>query len=947
MKPLKYWLDCYLEEDGLKPENVGPISVDRDIFAVERVITDEILGTVDKLPLVMNITSIDFETWNEYEAPADTASLNTIGDHAFYLNTKLKNLHMPKSIRTIKDYAFASVNLADVTFESGDTRDRNQYRMRLEYVVFPNGSALTTLGKHAFSQNVVEQMFFVSQTISPTIDSTAFTYNNVAGTSANAIYVPNSSAQNSFKAAASSNLAKRIYYAWNGSFTYSGALTPELYGAGTESVPFDIFHANQLAYMSDYVNGSKTNYSGKYFKLRSNISFPTTDIGYFVTSLDAVTSGNKYSNMTSGNNINWRPIGVSNSFMGHLDGNNMAIVDLQLQDAVTTAGMFYSGDAYNVQGLFGHIHAGSVKNLSFNNVRVNTSQAYTGVLAACAACSIDKIIVNDNASYNIVSSGTWLGGVVSGQVCSGLSTALTITNCDFKESIASSTTFTGGIVGAIPTTSTATTIKTCTTADNYNINSGKNSTASYIGGIIGYTCNKVTVNDVTNSSNVKAERGSGPGAGGIIGYYDGGTITSTINHGDIQTTSGYTGGYIGYANSSFDGSGGLIKTGVTYTEFTLTNNSNAYYIGGVIGGCTDSISINNVTMRGKFKASGGEYVGGIVSFKNSTFSLKGNVNEATITTTNSKYVGGIIGCLYSGSVAATYTNKNSGNITTSSATATGGIMGFLGTGYEFHSSSGGTTNSGTIKGGNNVGGICGKTGPINSNYGLQDASYLSNSGAVSGSNYVGGIFGWCDYGKRLNYLTNTGNITATGRVGGCIGHLDTSWDINIRNCSNSGSVTTTTNYSAYAGGIVGWKRNTNGANHCYIQYSSNSGSIYGRVAGGLMGCFVNARHQNVWNNQNSYIELGSHYNHVVGCTNTGYVSGTYPGGMIGNGTVTFEGGSNSQGYWVGFSYGYEGYSFVWFGGSFPWIHGGYVEDAWVRTFYSVHTTTGYEPFIDP
>lgn len=947
MKPLKYWLDCYLEEDGLKPENVGPISVDAGLFS-ERAITDEILGTVDKLPLVMNITGIDFETWNEYEAPADTASLNTIGDHAFYLNTKLKNLHMPKSIRTIKDYAFASVNLGDVTFKEDDTRDRNQYRMRLEYVVFPNGSALTTLGKHAFSQNVVEQMFFVSQTTSPTIDSTAFTYNNVEGTSANAIYVPNASAQNSFKAAASSNLDSRIYRAWNGSFTYSGALTPELYGKGTESVPFDIFHANQLAYMSDYVNGGKSNYSGKYFKLRSNISFPTSNTGYYVTTLTAVTSGNKYSNMTSDSNINWRPIGAANSFMGHLDGNNKAIVDLQLQAAVTKAGMFYSGASYEVQGLFGHIHAGSVKNLSFNNVRVNTSQKYTGVLAACAACTIDKIVVNDNASYNIISSGSWLGGIISGQVCSGLSTALTITNCDLKESIASSTLYAGGIVGVIPSSSTTTTIKTCTTADNYNINSGKSSNPSYVGGIIGSTSNKVTVNDVTNNSNVRAERGSNPGAGGIVGYYDGGTITSTINHGDIRTTSGYTGGYIGYANSSFNGSGGLIKTGVTYTEFTLTNNSNAYYIGGVIGGCTDSISINNVTMRGKFKASGGEYVGGIVSFKSSTFSLKGNVNEATITATNSKYVGGIIGCLLTGGVVSTYTNVNKGNVTATGAEATGGIMGFLGSGYEFHSSSGGTTNSGKIVGKNNVGGICGKTGPYNGSYGLQDASYLTNNGEVVGEQNVGGIFGYCDYGKRLNVLQNSGKITGTEDVGGCIGQLDTSWDVNITNCSNSGAITTSYNAGSYVGGIIGWKRNTNGANHCYIQNSTNSGRIEGRVAGGLMGCFVNAYHQNVWNNQSSYIDLGSEFCHVVSCRNTGTVVGSYPGGMIGNGTITFEGScSNNQTYWVGFSYRYESYYYVWFGGSFPWVHDNTIYETWVRPEYSTYYIHSSNPYISP
>ena len=81
---------------------------------------------------------------------------------------------------------------------------------------------------------------------------------------------------------------------WNGS---SDIWTK---GAGTEASPYLIESAEQLAFISDMVNGGVTTYENTYFKLMTNIDL---------------------------NNLTWIPIGssVTNCFKGYFDGNDKTI----------------------------------------------------------------------------------------------------------------------------------------------------------------------------------------------------------------------------------------------------------------------------------------------------------------------------------------------------------------------------------------------------------------------------------------------------------------------------------------------------------------------------------------------------------------------------------------------------------------------------------------------
>lgn len=71
-------------------------------------------------------------------------------------------------------------------------------------------------------------------------------------------------------------------------------------GAGTESSPYLIESAQQLAFIASMVNGGVTTYENTYFKLMTNIDL---------------------------NNLTWVPIGESETkcFKGHFDGNNKTI----------------------------------------------------------------------------------------------------------------------------------------------------------------------------------------------------------------------------------------------------------------------------------------------------------------------------------------------------------------------------------------------------------------------------------------------------------------------------------------------------------------------------------------------------------------------------------------------------------------------------------------------
>ena len=114
-------------------------------------------------------------------------------------------------------------------------------------------------------------------------------------------------------------------------------------GAGTVDNPYKISTGAELAWLAAQVNAG-TSYSGKYFKLTSDIRLNTDDVP------------------TSGDSLNsWKPIGdKSNHFQGTFDGDGHTISGLYI-DFTGTYKSKKAGKVY--QGLFGYVEGGTVQNL--------------------------------------------------------------------------------------------------------------------------------------------------------------------------------------------------------------------------------------------------------------------------------------------------------------------------------------------------------------------------------------------------------------------------------------------------------------------------------------------------------------------------------------------------------------------------------------------------------
>ena len=168
---------------------------------------------------------------------------------------------------------------------------------------------------------------------------------------------------------------------WNGS---SDIWTK---GAGTEASPYLIESAEQLAFISDMVNGGVTTYENTYFKLMTNIDL---------------------------NNLTWVPIGDSKekAFKGNFDGNNFWIL------------------GNNQRPLFGYCLNSTLWRINVELKGLVTT-ANRSVFEHCS--SHGTMAMTDSAYYcsftkchsNIKTSGRWndIGGIAN------VATQCTLINC--------------------------------------------------------------------------------------------------------------------------------------------------------------------------------------------------------------------------------------------------------------------------------------------------------------------------------------------------------------------------------------------------------------------------------------------------------------------------------------------------------------------------------------
>ena len=231
-------------------------------------------------------------------------------------------------------------------------------------------------------------------------------------------------------------------------------------GKGTEAEPFVLKTADHLAWFRDCVNECNTLVCAK--------------IADDVKEIDMSTVCHKADAEKQVAELSWTPIGnfASNKYQGTFDGNGKTISNL------------YINATSEFAGFFGYLAGGNIKNITFDNAKVNsTGNYYTGILAGYAgSCIFENIKTLGNCSVEGEDITGGIAGIAEGN----------ISNCE-----------------------------------NHAEVKGMGS----LGGILGMYYG--SDNSITSCANYGAVTGTYRQVGGMVGYFDSGTIQNSANYGDI------------------------------------------------------------------------------------------------------------------------------------------------------------------------------------------------------------------------------------------------------------------------------------------------------------------------------------------------------------------------------------------------------------------------------
>ena len=229
-------------------------------------------------------------------------------------------------------------------------------------------------------------------------------------------------------------------------------------GKGTEAEPFVLKTADHLAWFRDFVNEGNIKACAK--------------IADDVKEIDMSTVCHKADTEKQVAELSWTPIGnFDNMYQGTFDGNGKTISNLYINATSAFA------------GFFGHLAGGNIKNITFDNAKVNTGNYYTGILAGYAgSCIFENIKTLGNCSVEGKDITGGIAGIAVGN----------ISNCENHAEVKGTGSL-GGILGM------------------------------YYG----------SDNSITSCANYGAVTGTYRQVGGMVGYFDSGTIQNSANYGDI------------------------------------------------------------------------------------------------------------------------------------------------------------------------------------------------------------------------------------------------------------------------------------------------------------------------------------------------------------------------------------------------------------------------------
>ena len=309
-----------------------------------------------------------------------------------------------------------------------------------------------------------------------------------------------------------------------------GELPTGMTGKGTEVEPFVLKTADHLAWFRDFVNEGNMKACAK--------------IADDVKVIDMSTVCHKADAEKQVAELSWTPIGnsASNKYQGTFDGNGKTISNLYIINA-----------ASGYVGFFGYAEKGSIKNITFNNAKVNSTATCTGILAGFEElCIIENIKTLANCSVEGKNHVGGIAGRASGD----------FGNCE-----------------------------------NHAMVNG----ANFVGGIVGDYWQ--SVKSIISCANYGVVTGTGNSVGGIAGYFDSGTIQNCANYGDI-TGADIVGnligdGYICNLNNVL-GTGNVTATSADRAGLLVGNigNSSSTASGILAYNSSSKLTINKIEQTG-------------------------------------------------------------------------------------------------------------------------------------------------------------------------------------------------------------------------------------------------------------------------------------------------------------------------------------------------------------
>ena len=318
-----------------------------------------------------------------------------------------------------------------------------------------------------------------------------------------------------------------------------GELPTGMTGKGTEAEPFELKTAEHLVWFREFVNEGNMEACAK--------------IADDVKEIDMSTVCHKADTEKQVTELSWIPIGTSytNRYQGTFDGNGKTISNLYIINA-----------AAGYVGFFGYAEKGSIKNITFDNATVNSTETKsTGILAGFEElCIIENIKILANCSVEGKDHVGGIAGRASGD----------IGNCE-NHAMVKGANLVGGIVG------------------DYR-QSGKS---------------------IISCANYGVVTGTGNRVGGIAGNFDIGTIQNCANYGDI-TGADIVGnligeGYICNLNNVL-GTGNVTATSADRAGLLVGNigNSSSTASGILAYNSSAKLTINKIEQTGNTVKAIGE-----------------------------------------------------------------------------------------------------------------------------------------------------------------------------------------------------------------------------------------------------------------------------------------------------------------------------------------------------